>query len=489
MTSTGDVAVEMPSAGAEDSLVGRGGSNSAPAKKQSSCGGAPVWAVVTTGVLTVITGIMVVLFLVELSMRDRLIHDGACMRRLHTATVAPGTPLRALPPPTDVILTTSPDSPRGYTNAGFLAAGSGEWVAKAHLPYAVSDLAVVEYNGVGLLLGGLSDNGTVLDTVALYDPTFETINTTFTTLPTPRYRFGAAIAGDKLFVVGGYAMPDGDPLATCDEFTFATHSWAPCPNMSLPRGDIAAAAGVAPSGDPAVYVFGGYSIGYDASVSGTLVEALLVGGSSWRTRAAMPTARGDLGAITLVSHNGIFGVGGWSPVTEKFTAAVEVYLPAADRWVALPAMPTARGDKALAILGHHLLVMGGEVWSGKTGPCPWDPSLTCDVNEVPLHAVHSITVEGHGVHGVEDVKEFSTAHWTTHAPVPDARFRFAAAALGEAVFTFGGHAQKTVSLPTVDAFYDVEHPEVWVHVKGPGHDHHDDEDEDEDEEHDHDRAR
>jgi len=369
----------------------------------------------------------------------------------------------------EVILTTSPQSPPGYEMEAALAAGSGEWVQKPDLPYAVSDLAVVSFEGRFFALGGQNSTGDVIDTVAMYDPTFDTVNATFTKMPTPRYRFGAAVADGVLYAVGGYTVADGAAVDSCDAFTFATHSWAACPAMSIPRGDIAAAA----VGSD-VFVFGGYGTGFDSSVSGTLTERLSAGAAAWTTVAAMPTSRGDIAAAVDTEAGEIYVVGGWSPITEKFVATVEAYIPAEDAWVSLPDMPVARGDKAAVILHHHLTVIGGEVFSGQVGPCSWDPSLQCDVNEIPIHAVHTIATGGHGVDGARAAADLTMAHWVAHAPVPDARFRFAAAVVDESIYTFGGHAEGRRTLAHVDAFYDTEHAEAWVHVKKGLHSHHED---------------
>lgn len=48
-------------------------------------------------------------------------------------------------------------------------------------------------------------------------------------------------------------------------------------------------------------------------------------------------------------------------------------------------MKAPRGDKAVAVLDGQLVVVGGETWSGKKAPCAWDTSVSCDINQVPIH--------------------------------------------------------------------------------------------------------
>ena len=61
--SDGDVALDMGPAPDSTAALVPGGEKG----KRGACGGAPAWAVITTGVLSVISAVMIVLFLVERS--------------------------------------------------------------------------------------------------------------------------------------------------------------------------------------------------------------------------------------------------------------------------------------------------------------------------------------------------------------------------------------------------------------------------------------
>jgi hypothetical protein len=76
------------------------------------------------------------------------------------------------------------------------------------------------------------------------------------------------------------------------------------------------------------------------------------------------------------------------------------------------------------------------------------------------------------------VEEYIAKHdvWVSKAALPEARFRFAATAVGEQVYVFGGHPTcgqvDTPSelcfrngLRSVYSFVDVAHPDVYVMVK------------------------
>jgi hypothetical protein len=78
-----------------------------------------------------------------------------------------------------------------------------------------------------------------------------------------------------------------------------------------------------------------------------------------------------------------------------------------------------------------------------------------------------------------DVEEYQAAsdRWVSKAPLPEARFRFDTAHVGERVYAFGGHptcsskADSTkascvgIALPTVYGYFDVQYPDAYAVVK------------------------
>jgi len=57
--------------------------------------------------------------------------------------------------------------------------------------------------------------------------------------------------------------------------------------------------------------------------------------------------------------------------------------------------------------------------------------------------------------------------WVPRSPMPGARFRFTAAAndVAQAIFVFGGAMERVRVVDTVTAFYDTEHPHLFVHYQ------------------------
>lgn len=386
------------------------------------------------------------------------------------SSVALHLALQTFRPP--VWLDSTPKSPSGYFYGGAVYQGSGIWITnKPVLPSARSDLVAVSAVDKIFLIGGQSSNQTVLNDVLEFDPVFERYNTTRKVMPVPRYRHAGAAINTLIYVVGGITVYDGTPLDTMDIYDILKDNWQSGVPMSIPRTDCAAAVLLGK-----LYVFGGYSTNYDMSVSGTLVEMFDPSTNSWTVRASMPTPRGDLAAVTFGTSR-IFVMGGWNDRTNDFQTATEAYSPATNSWSTFANMITPKGDLAVAVYRNRIFNVGGEVWSGKTDRCPWDPTLQCNINEVPTHDTiafdpntdpASIT-ERSGTNTAGSVAGANNAPgvWVPHAPNPGARFRFAGAVheASQALWVFGGTKDQRQVVDTVSAFYDTDHPNVFIHYK------------------------
>ena len=355
-------------------------------------------------------------------------------------------------PAPEIVLSRSPVPPEGYNPGHIISSGAGEWVAKRDMPFSRSDAGVVSSDSAVYIVGGLNETGHVQSSVITFDPVFEQYNlTAVPPMPEPRYRAGIVLLKNHLVVAGGYASEDGEPVATTLVLDLSTLVWNNGPAMAYERGDVAATVV-----NDHVVVFGGYGLGYDMSNTGQLVEAWDLASSVWERRADMPTSRGDVGAVT--SGDIAVVTGGWNDATDGFLDTAEAYHWPTDEWRALPPLPVARGDKAMVTLDRTVLLIGGEVWSGKHAPCPWDETMSCKVNEVPLHDVIALSPRA----GLHDGRAMA---WVPREPLPEARFRFAAVEVNDVVWVFGGQSHGSMATADVWAFYDVPHDDVWMHTK------------------------
>eukprot|EP01025_Chloroclados_australasicus_P044588 TRINITY_DN4843_c0_g2_i2.p1 TRINITY_DN4843_c0_g2~~TRINITY_DN4843_c0_g2_i2.p1 ORF type:complete len:744 (-),score=133.45 TRINITY_DN4843_c0_g2_i2:407-2638(-) len=348
----------------------------------------------------------------------------------------------------EVVLSASVEL-EGYSNEGSVRTGSGYWARIADMPVKLSDFKVVEFDNQLLIIGGLDESSKVLDTVVVYDPLLMTYDTFPARMPEPRSRFAAAIANDKLYVIGGYNTSDYElqdmygPAAQTLVLDLLSGVWSYGPEVVIPRSDLCAA-----SVNNTVYIAGGWPAGYSETLDS--VEALDKSGS-WQEVAKLPTPRGDCQATFI--QNELIVLGGyydptsnWSP--DSFRSEVEAYDTTTGEWRALSQLPNARGDKAAVKLeGDRILVMGGET-----------------------HARGEFTEVG--TRFVEEYIYEADA-WVEKAPLPEGKFRAGAGYVDGGVYLFGGHGvcpgQEVdcyeTAMDSAYVFYDVEGAEIFVHVR------------------------
>lgn len=320
-------------------------------------------------------------------------------------------------------------------------------------------------------------------------------------LPTPLYRFGAAASVSPrnpdalvtpsstahrvdtvIVVAGGVTETNGPataavwlmkastdpsrPSSNTVSEALSTASWISGPPLPLATSDLALAAV-----EGGVLAIGGLDAEYNPLTFNWFLPVDPVSGvvgNGWEARAAMPTARGDIAAVADATGGNVMVLGGWGGADMAFQSAVESFDVARNTWQSLAPLPYARGDKAAALALGHVITVGGEVSSGLSAPCDFDPSQTCAVNEVPVHDTEALlfdfSASATRVHSVQQ------ATWEPKAPHPSARFRFAAAAVNGVVYTFGGHGEGSDALATarvsneVWALFEVNTLDLWVHA-------------------------
>ena len=331
-----------------------------------------------------------------------------------------------------VIVSKSATPPDGFAMISSLLTGSGEWAVGQPMPAARSDLQAIYCNGTVTLLGGSDDDKVVQGTVYSFDPVQEVYSGAKTPMPTPRFRFGAACVADLIYVAGGYsdaATGDtGASLASVDIYDVAGDTWASGPALQVARGDLALV-----SVDGRLHAIGGYDQSWVATTTNEMLDPNAAS-SAWSYAAPMRMGKGDIQAVAAGGK--LYVPGGWN---DGFLDELAVYDAATDAWSEGANLAAPRGDKAVVALNGRVLVIGGEVGA------------------IPMHGVEMYTPE-------QDT-------WTSLSPLPEARFRFAAAAVaGRAptegsVFAFGGHAHREVALASQWVFHDSLQPDLYFHQK------------------------
>ncbi|KNC55136.1 kelch repeat protein [Thecamonas trahens ATCC 50062] len=251
--------------------------------------------------------------------------------------------------------------------------------------------------------------------------------------PRERYRGSSVTLGSKVYVFGGRDVSDNlvtavDVLdASADDV--ASWSWSTlAAALPSPRSDHCSFV----SGGKA-YVVGGYTAAYETLASVATYDAAT---DSWASATDMPSSRGDLGCAELDGRGYVFG--GFSGT--DFCApvgALDEYNPTTNTWRARAALAHGRGDKAFVAVGGKLFVMGGEKKNATTN---------CSKYSYPIVEVEVYTP--------------STDSWELDTPIPDERFRFAAAAYGSSIYVLGGQGELKVASDSYDSLATVETLEV-----------------------------
>jgi len=176
--------------------------------------------------------------------------------------------------------------------------------------------------------------------------------------PRGRYRHAAAVVGQKIYVVGGVDW-QGNAVSQVDVLDTQAGTWSTFAfNMPTPTADPAAFAF-----GGKVYVVGGYVLpNYDASKVTYVLNPAGASGSAWYQGPQMIEGRGDTFA-TIVAGKA-YVLGGFTHVNQFKTPLASLEELDVSRtgatWVPKRDIPTARGDKAVAGLNDVLHVVGGE---------------------------------------------------------------------------------------------------------------------------------
>jgi N-acetylneuraminic acid mutarotase len=186
-----------------------------------------------------------------------------------------------------------------------------------------------------------------------------------------------------------------------------------------------------------VYVFGGYiDSTYHPSTGAHVYDAAT---NKWSSIKSLPVALSHAGTATDGQY--IYFAGGYPGTgtngAQKFsTTDVRRYDPVTNTYLSLPALPSARGAGAAAILGRTLYFMGG-----------------ADSNRVDRTEVWSLNLDN------------TAAGWTQRASLPAARNHPAAAALNGSLYFIGGQTlQDTSSTPRSDVFRYDPAANAWTTV-------------------------
>jgi N-acetylneuraminic acid mutarotase len=271
-------------------------------------------------------------------------------------------------------------------------------------------------------------------------------------MPTLRDGPGAAVAGSRVYLVGGIASFDesydiAHSVATFESFDVATGRWDTLPPLPRARNHVAVAA----VGE-AIYAFGGET---DRLRIGEAVAESWrydIAARGWEPIAPLPTARGA--AATAVVGRTIYVLGGVAH--KRSLDTVESYDVDTGRWRREPSMPTRRDHVAAAALDGLVYAAGGraedrqsfrtfERYDPRTGG--W--TRLADLPEPKAGFELLATPAGLVAAGGENLRHWTlyggvfryapaTARWSALPSMASPRHGFGGAVIGDRLYAFGG---------------------------------------------------
>ncbi|MGH2978243.1 MAG: protein kinase domain-containing protein [Solirubrobacterales bacterium] len=222
------------------------------------------------------------------------------------------------------------------------------WRRLPPMPTARQNMPSTVLDGTIWVLGGLGGGSIGSRRVEGYDPVVNGWKAG-PDLPVRLHHEMVVTFKGEVVVIGGWIPRGPDPSAVVSSRVFALRAgkWVRLPSLHRPR----AAGAAAVAGDRIVVVGG--------QADGRLVDTTEVfDGKRWSDGADTPTPREHLAAAS--DGQFVYAVGGRALSSDKNSPALERYDPGDDRWQRLPDMPTARGGLAAAIAQGHLFAVGGE---------------------------------------------------------------------------------------------------------------------------------
>jgi N-acetylneuraminic acid mutarotase len=260
---------------------------------------------------------------------------------------------------------------------------SDKWTKKNPMPLLTHHVAFTEYRGKIYAFGGFvyPQSGPAawvpIDNAWEYDPAADRWKA-LAPMPTKRGSPVAAVVGDKIYVIGGAALPPGSKdaailptrphmsVGVVEEYDPATDTWRARASMPTPRNH--AVAGAVNS---KIYVIGGRAgAAFISSGSSNVdvVEEYDPATDTWGSaRARMPSARSAMAAG--VDEGRIYVTGGEGQDAQRMYTfrALEAYDPGSNTWTVLPSMPVSRHGLAGGVVGNRLHMVSGDVQSAGTG--------------------------------------------------------------------------------------------------------------------------
>jgi hypothetical protein len=290
------------------------------------------------------------------------------------------TTTTSVPPTTTAVPETAAPSPVETTQPAVPEPRHG-----AALPTARTEVAGAVWDGRIVVVGGLTSAGGVSRRADAYDPASDEWEA-LPDLPEALHHTALGVLGDRLYVVGGYAIEGDTWVARAEVWSLGPgeQAWREEPAMRARRG----ALSVASTGSHLVAIGG---VGSLDSLTST--EVLEAGAGAWVEGPAMAERREHLAATAVGDE--VYAIAGRAGFMDTNTTSVEVLRDG--EWHQAPPLNHSRSGIGAAIVDGVPCVAGGEEPAGTIGAveCLLGGEWRVVANlEVPRHGLAVVAVAG-----------------------------------------------------------------------------------------------
>jgi N-acetylneuraminic acid mutarotase len=265
------------------------------------------------------------------------------------------------------------------------------WTSRTAAPVGRGEAATATFGNRLYLFGGYTDFSATNSTRTDY---FDASTNTWGTgaaAPVGVSHAGTVTVGRNVYLAGGYTGgPGGSQTFATSQvqvYNVDANTWTTIASLPAARGGGAMAA----VGN-VLHFFGGSDLSRTDRSEHWAFD-LSNPGAGWVSRAALPTARTHMGAVTL--NGKIYAIGGQKnqDQAESPQSAVEVYDPVADKWTTAAALPFGRShiNSATIVVSGRIFTLGGETTyqNAINNVTAYDPDNNTWTNVTPLPVSHA----------------------------------------------------------------------------------------------------
>lgn len=323
------------------------------------------------------------------------------------------------------------------------ARGQGAWKQGPPIPQGANEVIGAAVGGQVLVYGGQGPDSKPMGIFWKFDPQTQQWSS-LPSNPVPVHHGTAVGIGNKLYVLGGFRIPDSGKTGWYPEnkawvFDLDSQSWTRLPDMPTPRGALAAVAV-----GTKIYVSGGAKIpdgtdlpdGLTAGGPVELVSALEVFDTAtggWTKLKPMSLARNHHDIAHVDGKLYVLGGRVGSCFSNAWSTNVsmnEAYDLATNTWQTRAPMPTPRSGTGVAVVDGKIHSLGGEAWIEELG----------------------------GVYRAHEVYDPKTNTWAKAPRMLTPRHGFAVAVIGRRIYAVSGvnnaGGAGTLSVVAVNEMYE-----------------------------------